>query len=236
MSKHLGPVHYLMYEKIKAQDRLTAYLLAGSPDLETLNRVLPPVSTEDLEGLIDSGNIHGWLSARIDTVEARLAYALARCADTEERLRAFGKRLAPADPPEDAEALFNLVNPILLDGMPCDFALRAEYDDEGSLYLLQTKDVHALYEAHPLDINPADSLGKTCAGGHDHDHHDSFDLYHRDGPPAPIEDKSGAPSRFHRARLALLQGFLSTTDFEPELINACDLRLARRTAKAGSTC
>lgn len=58
MSKFLGPIHFLMYEKIKFQDRLTASILSKE-ELDLLNKSIAPVSTDPLDEIIDVDNIHG---------------------------------------------------------------------------------------------------------------------------------------------------------------------------------
>ncbi|MFR1138908.1 MAG: hypothetical protein ACLSDN_07985, partial [Anaerococcus vaginalis] len=74
MSEFLGPIHYMMYEKIKFQDKITDFLLDGKT--EEIDEKIKPVSTDNLENLIDQENIHGWLDSKIDVVENRLAYAI----------------------------------------------------------------------------------------------------------------------------------------------------------------
>ena len=56
MSEFLGPIHYMMYDKIKFQDKITNYLLDGNTS--EVDKVNEPVSTKSLENLIDQDNIH----------------------------------------------------------------------------------------------------------------------------------------------------------------------------------
>ena len=81
MSEFLGPIHYMMYEKIKFQDKITNYLLDGNTS--EVDRINNPVSNEPLESLIDQDNIHGWLDYIIDVVENRLHYALNHSENTK---------------------------------------------------------------------------------------------------------------------------------------------------------
>lgn len=74
MSKNLGPIHYMMYDKIKFQDKITDYIMEGKT--EEIDKDFPKVKTDPLEDLVDQENIHGWLSSRIDMVENRLAGAI----------------------------------------------------------------------------------------------------------------------------------------------------------------
>lgn len=200
MSKFLGPIHYIMYEKIKFQDILVKELLSKE-ELVELNKKLAPVSNDDLENLIDGDNIHGWLSSQIDIVESRLAYAIKKKDNAKEVFYNFGKSL-PKENYASNEELFNAINLIILDGMPCDHALRVEEDGD-KLYLITVNDLHEKYQEDPLSIDPSKSLDNSCEGSHDHDHHDSFDIKSKS---AHINnDKS---SLFYELRQALLAGFL----------------------------
>lgn len=74
MSEFLGPIHYMMYDKIKFQDKITNFLLDGNT--KEIDEKIAPVSTDNLENLIDQENIHGWLDSKIAVVENRLAFAI----------------------------------------------------------------------------------------------------------------------------------------------------------------
>lgn len=217
MSRSLGPIHYLMYEKIKMQDQLTHALLAHDPVyLSALNREMAPVSVDPLDVLIDQENIHGWLAAAIDRVEIRLAAALRHCGPdlSASILQAKGAELARGKEALDADGLFTLVNGLLLDGMPCDGALQA-YEDTGSLVLHQSVPVHdAPNLLSPEVLNPADSLGKTCDGGHDHDRHESFEVSRQ--CLTPRAESAGEVEDYYRARQALLEGFVRSLGWRVE--------------------
>ena len=90
MSEFLGPIHYMMYEKIKFQDKITNFLLDGNT--KEIDEKVAPVSTDNLENLIDQENIHGWLDSKIDVVENRLAFAIKNSENTKEKLFNFGKK------------------------------------------------------------------------------------------------------------------------------------------------
>ena len=90
MSEFLGPIHFMMYDKIKFQDKITNFILDGNT--KEIDEKISPVSTDNLENLIDQENIHGWLDSRIDVVENRLAYAIKNSQDTKEKLFEFGKK------------------------------------------------------------------------------------------------------------------------------------------------
>lgn len=149
MSQFLGPIHYLMYEKICNQEKLVRALLSDSVSLERLNSSIPSLETGSLEELVDLTNIHGWLSSRVERVEKRLACALAQVSDFEVRLRVSGRDFADqyaAQKAQTASELYAALNPILLDGMPCDFAVEVKKDDSTCLQLVILEDVHLQFE------------------------------------------------------------------------------------------
>ncbi|MFR2717612.1 MAG: hypothetical protein ACLTA5_10585 [Anaerococcus obesiensis] len=56
-----------------------------------MTKKIKPVSTDNLENLIDQENIHGWLDSKIDVVENRLAFAIKNSKNAKEKLFDFGK-------------------------------------------------------------------------------------------------------------------------------------------------
>ena len=131
MSEFLGPIHFMMYEKIKFQDKITNFLLEG--DTKEIDGKIAPVSTDNLENLIDQENIHGWLDSKIDVVENRLAFAIKNSQKTKEKLFNFGKKQAEGKNFSDYNEIFQDLNKMLLDGMPCDNGLSATIDENGDL-------------------------------------------------------------------------------------------------------
>lgn len=227
MAEELGPIHYMMYEKIKYQDQLTARLLAADPELRGhLDHKLPPVPIDPLEQLIDQENIHGWLASRIDVVEGRLAFAQANVTENLQIMRAAGRAAAPAETAADEAELFEHLNLYLLDGMPCDRALAAVKNEEGDgLMLVQQVDTHRIYAEQLLTIDPADSLEKTCEGGHDHDDHDAYHLQEIAMPAARLD---GDSTLFYQCRLAFLEGYLENSPYRATAVNATDFAIRRR--------
>lgn len=208
MSKFLGPIHYIMYEKIKFQDKLTSRLL-NDEYLKALDTAMPPVPLEDLDKIIDQDNIHGFLSSKIDVVESRLAYAILHGKNIYEKAYLFGKELAPATL-NDNEEIFQAINSIILDGMPCDHALMASVNDAGKLTLVTNMDTHEKYAQSPLSIDPKNSLEITCASEHDHDDHESFHVH--ENLKLNLIDEKATP--YYLLREALLKGFLEKSGHE----------------------
>lgn len=224
MSEHLGPIHYMMYEKICFQDEITEKLLSKE-DKKELDTLHPPVKKGDLKDLIDIPNIHGWLSSRIDMVEIRLSYALSRCREYAEKMYEIGKMKAKGKKISSIDDLFSDVNMIILDGMPCDAALLASKGADESLVLKTNHDLHSKYENDSVD--PNDSLDDTCEGSHDHDHHESFDVdktganFNQDIENKTEEYLNNAPL-FYKARYYILKGFAEELGYSVTMTSNTD--------------
>ena len=216
MSKNLGPIHFMMYDKIKFQDKITNYLLDGNTS--EVDKINKPVSTEPLEDLIDQDNIHGWLDSKIDVVENRLNYALDHSENTKEKMYAFGKENAKGKDFSDFNGVFTDLNILLLDGMPCNRGMSAQIDEKGDLYLITNNNLHSKYENQ--DINPEDSKNNVCAGGHDHDHHESFEVSSNDDINLKSENSS-----YHDYRYEFLKGYFADSPYDVEMVNGINYRI-----------
>ena len=219
MSNNLGPIHYMMYDKIKFQDKITKYLLDN--DTSEIDKVIKPVEDKPLDELIDQSNIHGWLDSKIDVVEKRLNYALKMANNPKERMFDFGKEIGSKKNFLDFENVFRDLNLHLLDGMPCDNGLSAQVDDQGNLYLITNNNLHSKYENE--DINPEDSLANVCEGEHDHDHHESFEIS-KDKPIDLKEEKSS----YHDYRYEFLKGYFSNSPYKVEMANGINYKISER--------
>ncbi|WP_276863958.1 hypothetical protein [Anaerococcus tetradius] len=219
MSKNLGPIHFMMYEKIKFQDKITSYLMDGNT--EVIDKDFPKVSDKPLEDLVDQENIHGWLSARIDMVENRLARAISLSKNPEEKFYELGKIEGAKEKLDSLEEVFDKLNLRLLDGMPCDRALSAGLDDKGNLLLITNANLHKKYEEEMVD--PQKSINNTCEGGHDHDSHESFEI----GKIDKIENTS-EKSRYHDMRYQFIKGFLEKSPYSVEKINGLDFKIFKK--------
>lgn len=121
MSRFLGKIHYIMFDKINYVDEIArkmSELLDDNVDLKNIERGA-------LEDLIDTDNIHGWLQVRVGIVEDNLARVLSEL-KKEEKLEGalkiaydFG---AKEDFSGDASDAFQFMSDKFLDGMPCDMA------------------------------------------------------------------------------------------------------------------
>ena len=216
MSEFLGPIHYMMYDKIKFQDKITNYLLDG--DTSEVDKIENPVSTDPLDTLIDQENIHGWLDSRIDVVENRLNYALHHANKAKEKMYDLGVETSKGKDFSDYNVIFNDLNGYLLDGMPCDRGLSAQVDNDGNLYLITNNNLHSKYDKE--DIHPEDSLDNTCEGGHDHDHHESFEVSRND--QIKLKDEK---SSYHDYRYEFLKGYFANSPYGVEMVNGINFRI-----------
>lgn len=215
MSKTLGPIHYLMYEKIKFQDKITDFLMDG--DFSQIE--YEPVSKRPLEEILDQENIHGFLQEKVDIVESRLAKALSLCDNPSDKLFKLGQECGKGKDFSSFEQIFTDLNTYLLDGMPCDHGLSAVLDGE-SLYLITNNNLHKKYED---EINLENSRNASCEGGHSHDHHESFELGN-----GLVSELNNEESTYHKYRLDFLRGYFSASPYEVELVNGINYKITKK--------
>lgn len=158
MSAFLGPIHIWLYNKIKFQDEMTSAVL----DLAEENGRLELRSVAagrygelpegNLEDLIDTGNIHGWLQEKVGVVENRLAFAVTAFAgDDGKKLDSVKEaifRLGEKHPVEEGTTLkeaYDHLENTLLNGMPCDRVNELAENSPEKLVWRQTRDIHAPY-------------------------------------------------------------------------------------------
>lgn len=215
MSKTLGPIHYLMYEKIKFQDTITDFLMDG--DFTQIE--YEPVSRKPLEEILDQENIHGFLQEKIDIVESRLAKAINLCKNPSEKLFKLGQKCGKDKDFSSFDQVFTDLNTYLLDGMPCDQGLSAVLDG-GSLYLITNNNLHAKYQ-DAIDLE--NSRKASCEGGHSHESHESFEIGNDDEFELKNEE-----STYHKYRLDFLRGYFSESPYEVELVNGINYKITKK--------
>lgn len=137
MSQFLAPIHTWLFNKILVLEEIEQGIVLGldSEDLKSAYGKLQasygsPLPNKPLEEMIDPSNIHGWLQDKITKAESRQAalvsHLMAGSSDAVEGVKnvyyqtgsrvatRFEKKLeAPSD-------LFEALNNVLLEGMPCD--------------------------------------------------------------------------------------------------------------------
>lgn len=160
MSAFLGPIHYWMYRKIQVQEAMVEAVLKQNETKgyienlrEQTNEHCGTIEQEPLETIIDESNIHGWLQARVQIVEKRLSYAVteiikhnaAHREEVVEIIHQLGKQMKPETEPTDAKAVFQLLNDMLLDGMPCDHINEQVSASEDEVVYRRTRCIHCDY-------------------------------------------------------------------------------------------
>lgn len=151
MSKFLGFVHYLMYDKIHFLDKLTEDIIEkANVDRKRIDEILNKhgrVHHEKLEEVIDENNIHNWLNAEVIRVEKRFAELIfyleknkiLNIDEIKEFLYQYGKSF---DFKGTLQEGFNEILSKFLDGMPCDRALSIISSSENKIQVEVVKDVH----------------------------------------------------------------------------------------------
>ncbi|MBE6084142.1 MAG: hypothetical protein E7203_01500 [Selenomonas ruminantium] len=154
MSAFLGPIHYWMYDKIRMQEELLRRFAVKGEQSGWLDSAMSFVDDENrpLEEIIDKANIHGWISARIESVEKRYAELTVKIlTGHEERLEelkaiAYGlgeEQAAAAD--SSAEQCYKRIEDCTLNGMPCDGVNIVTEKSEDHFSWEQRFDVHGDY-------------------------------------------------------------------------------------------
>ena len=150
MSAFLGPIHYWLYNKIQFQEALTKAVLTDYDlILASLEEICGAVETGDLEEVIDTGNIHGWLQRQIIIAEARFANAVGKLLQEEkvsmEQIETlvyeFGKKHPLTG--ETAPEIYKQLQDLLLDGMPCDHVNMLVEQTEEKVCWQRTSDLHS---------------------------------------------------------------------------------------------
>lgn len=157
MSAFLGPIHFWLFKKIQFQDQLCRDILAGMRDQEEAARIGAQMDKTfgrlpegELEELIDTGNIHGWLQSQIGVVERRFAYLVteakrSKASDMEE-LRSLAKKAGEAARPVEKGSscrdAFSAIDALLLNGMPCDRVNVVTKDEDGRFSWELASDIH----------------------------------------------------------------------------------------------
>ena len=83
MSAFLGPVHFMLYNKIQRQNELLNEIINASEENHWVNGIAEQLKekcgeneTAPLETVIDESAIHNWLNNQVSIAESRMAFAL----------------------------------------------------------------------------------------------------------------------------------------------------------------
>ncbi|MFT4007112.1 MAG: hypothetical protein QM683_16350 [Lacrimispora sp.] len=158
MSAFLGPIHTWLYNKIKFQDAMVDAILDlaeenGWVELrKEAGRKYGELGKGNLEDMIDTGNIHGWLQEKVSMVENRMAFVVTsfagqdedRFSSVKEAILRFGEK-NPLDKDTTPREAYDYLESTLLNGMPCDRVNELVQDSPEKLVWRQTTDIHAPY-------------------------------------------------------------------------------------------
>ena len=141
MSLFLGKIHYWLFNKVLwfegLEDKVIEFTRAKIAEGDNLENKInlkygKKLENKNLEEIIDTSNIHGWLQSKIHSAEGRMAawtsailnndkeyiYELKKIY-TEQGVNA-AKEAKVKSSNATAEDIFNSMNDYILDGMPCD--------------------------------------------------------------------------------------------------------------------
>ncbi len=154
MSAVLGPIHSWMYEKVMIQEQIIKAVITAAYDNNWTQAGSLDNYTRDsfptLEEAIDLSNIHGSLSSMIGNVEERYAQLISellsedssRLAYLEDIIYDFGKSVSIGVQTSAAD-VYDAINAMLLDGMPCDRCVNTSVNDDGSILVTRASDPHS---------------------------------------------------------------------------------------------
>ena len=141
MSLFLGKIHYWLFNKVLwfegLEDKVIEFSKAKIADVDNLENQInlkygKKLTNKNLEEIIDTSNIHGWLQSKIHSAEGRMAaWTSAILNDNNEYISELKKiyteqGINAAKEAKvkltnvTAEDIFNSMNDYILDGMPCD--------------------------------------------------------------------------------------------------------------------
>lgn len=164
MSLFLGKIHYWLYNKIQWAEALEQNILEWASEknlpVEDWKKKMyqqfgKPTEGQDLETIIDTSNIHGWLQGKIASVELRQAYLITQILNEDANhkqdvLTLFQQQGALAaskierniETPED---VFNALNDIMVEGMPCDHVNEIKESTDKDYQWVTTTCLHQPY-------------------------------------------------------------------------------------------
>ena len=153
MSKFLGFIHYIMFDKINFQESIVREVLdiakqKGYANISCEVNELGTIEDGELEDIIDSHNIHGWLQERVELVESRFAKSVSLLLkDNKENIKDIKKLLynlgSKENTPATVQEGYELISSKFLDGMPCDKAVMVVENKEDLISFKINIDKHS---------------------------------------------------------------------------------------------
>ncbi len=137
MSQFLAPIHTWLFNKIVVMENIEKNIVSSVEDNslkdahnELVNKFGGFIPDQPLETMIDESNIHGWLQDKITTAETRQAAFVHKLIEVSDHAAEGIKNVYFQTGVETAMAMevnlddpaevFQALNNVLLEGMPCD--------------------------------------------------------------------------------------------------------------------
>ncbi|MFV0379816.1 MAG: hypothetical protein ACK5KQ_03190 [Anaerorhabdus sp.] len=165
MSKNLGPIHHWLYRKISIQNMLGNEIIKNSGNALILGKktdhACGKISDKPLEEIIDTDNIHGFLQELVNVVEKRLAFVAGKLLSNKimsiEAMSKIAYNVGLQNPIEavgTTHEVFNALNDMLLDGMPCDRVNQIIDESDSKILWQQTTDLHLpFWQDNNIDVS-----------------------------------------------------------------------------------
>lgn len=141
MSLFLGKIHYWLFNKVLwfegLEDKVIDFTKDKIVDVNNLENQInlkygKKLENKNLEEIIDTSNIHGWLQSKIHSAEGRMAAWTSSILNNDKEYIYELKKIYAEQGVNaareakvkssnvTAEDIFNSMNDYILDGMPCD--------------------------------------------------------------------------------------------------------------------
>lgn len=175
MSLFLGKIHFWLFNKILwfegLEDEIIILAKNENLDIEKIKKEIDSkygekLQNKNLEEIIDTNNIHGWLQSRIHSSEGRIAaftkFILENDDQGLEKLEKIyisqgvkaAKEVKSTHNLSTAKDIYTSINDYILDGMPCDRVNEVVTSDDETVEWKRRLCVHKdLWNKEDLDVS-----------------------------------------------------------------------------------
>ncbi|MBU5336127.1 hypothetical protein [Intestinibacter bartlettii] len=210
MSLFLGKIHYWLFNKILWFENLEEEIIncAKNEGLD-ISKVKAEIEAKygaklenkNLEEIIDTNNIHGWLQDRIHKAEGRMA-AWTKFMIKNQKMMELEKiyidqaheaanEVKAERTIETAKEIFDCMNDYILDGMPCDNVNQVIESDQNAIRWIRRVCVHReLWEEEGVNVSVFYTLRGLWIKEFVHDLNNNFEYIDFDDKEFCISRKS----------------------------------------------
>lgn len=173
MSLFLGKIHYWLFNKIlwfeNLEDEIIKFAEEQNLDIADIKNQIEvkygkKIENKNLEEIIDTQNIHGWLQNRIYIAESKMAkwtnflIENGKFEDLENIYISQAKKVAAkvkdSKDIKTATEIYECINDYILDGMPCDRVNEVTHSSEEAVQWKRRICVHKdIWEKEDVDVN-----------------------------------------------------------------------------------